>query len=382
MFRKKLLVCMISIVSLTAFAGTAALANGPMLTPKQLLGMFIYMDESLSDPVGQSCMSCHHPKAAFVDPANTADPVSSVVSVGADGVSLGGRNAPTAAYAAFSPAFYWDDGEQMYIGGQFWDGRAATLAEQAKGPFLNPVEMNNTMEGVVRAIRRAPYAWLFLKVFGWRSLDNVESAYNHMADAIAAFESSGRLNRFTSKYDFYLAGKARLTPKELKGLDLFNNKAGCAACHPSTVGPYHPTHALFTDFSYDNLGIPLNDKIPYEFRVKFSVDEPWDYGLGGRSDIRANDPNYADQIGKHKVSTLRNIAKTAPYGHNGFFATLQEIVEFYNTAGISGLWPAPEVDQNVNRTELGDLGLTADEVDALVAFLHTLSDGYSGALGR
>lgn len=352
------------------------------LTPKQLLGSMLYADTSLSNPPGQSCATCHHPSAGWADPANRRDPYSSVVSLGADGFSVGGRNAPSAAYAAFSPVFGWNDPLGMYLGGQFWDGRAPTLADQAKGPFLNPLEMANTMEGVVAAVRSAPYARLFLKVFGPNAFADVPTAYDYIAEAIADFESTRVLNRFSSRYDQYLAGTGTLTAKELLGLQIYQGKALCDACHPSkptvaadgTVAP-----PLFTDYSYDNLGIPKS-------LSPLLAGNPIDYGLGGRLDIAGVDPVEvpdgldgtvvvsAGQAGKFKVPTLRNIAKTPPYGHNGYFATLTAIVSFYNTAGVPGLWPDPEVGLNVNRTELGNLGLTTGDVDALVAFLRTLTD--------
>jgi cytochrome c peroxidase len=366
-------------VALLGVAG-AALAN--MLTPLEKLGGMLYRDENLSWYRNQSCMTCHHPMAAFVDPDNTSDPFESVVSTGSDGVSLGGREAPTAAYAAFSPAFYWDDsvpGEELYIGGQFWDGRADTLVEQAKGPFLNPVEMAMPSKAaVVERVKEGHYAKVFVEVFGRNAFRNVDKAYDNIAKAIAAFESTQVFNRFSSKYDAYLAGKAKLTQQEKWGLELFEreDKGNCAACHPSRpaedgIGP------LFTDFSYDNLGMPKSDNPQI-------AGNPIDYGLGARQDLDPCTGGYAwvdgvricmGEAGKFKVPTLRNIARTPPYGHNGYFATLEEIVEFYNTAG-DGTWPEPEVNMNVNRDELGNLGLSPAEVKAIVAFLNTLSDGY------
>ena len=377
MVRKKLFIGVFLFLAMPGLVHAATATT--VLTPKQKLGQFLYMDKSLSSPVGQACVTCHHPSAGFADPDNRKDPVNSVVSVGADGFSVGGRNAPTAAYAAHSPVFQWDAKRGMYIGGQFWDGRAPTLKEQAKGPFLNPVEMANTMEGVVAAVRQAPYAWLFFQVYGPTSLDDVPVAYDKIAEAIADFEGTGILNKFTSKYDYYLAGKVRLSKKELRGFQLFNDplKGNCAACHPSTRGPYDPRHPLFTDYSFDNLGIPKSTN-------PLIANNPVDYGLGLRAAIAAVDPCTlpdgavvsCSQAGKYKVPALRNIAKTPPYAHNGYFATLTEIVNFYNTADIAGMWSDPEVPLNVNRTELGNLGLTAAEVEDIVAFLHTLSDGY------
>ncbi|MBE0617807.1 MAG: c-type cytochrome [Proteobacteria bacterium] len=342
------------------------------VNPKVILGGLLYRDKSLSSPPGQACMDCHHPSAGWVDPANTQDPYNRVVSEGVLGNVFGGRNAPSAAYASFSPAFGWDNDVGGYVGGLFWDGRATgtvtgtPLGDQAMGPFLNPVEMNNTEAGVVAAVQNAPYAWLFEVVYPDTDWTDVAGTYVGIAVAIGAFEESWLLNKFTSKYDRVLAGKVRLTRLEQQGLDLFNGKANCSLCHPSAVVGGNPP--LFTDFTYDNLGIPKSSN-------PLLAANPVDYGLGGRLDIAAADPDGLE-LGKFKVPTLRNIAKTAPYGHNGYFATLTDIVDFYNTRDAPGaLWDAPEVPDNVNVTELGNLGLTRAEVQAIVAFLETLSDG-------
>ncbi len=374
---KMKLLLSLSILLLLGFS-TAAMAK----TDEEKLGQLLYFDQNLSLYQNQSCATCHHQKAAFADPLNAQDPWNSVVSLGSDPTLNGGRNAPTASYAAFIPVFQQieDEGDLLYAGGQFWDGRADTLKDQAKGPFLNPVEMAMPNEAaVIRAIadpsnkNYKSYLKLFLSVYktdlttlNFDDNTQVMNAYNNMAQAIGAFEQTDRFTLFTSKYDFYLAGKAKFTAQEQNGLALFEGKAQCFLCHPSaaTVNPNGTiVPPLFTDFTYDNLGIPKSDN-------PMIADFPVDYGLGGRLGESAEN-------GKYRVSSLRNIALTPPYGHNGYFAILADIVHFYNTAG-DGTWPAPEVAQNVNRVELGNLGLTAQEEADLVAFLMTLSDD-SGA---
>lgn len=358
------------------------------LTPKQELGKLLFFDPQLSKERNQSCSTCHLPPS-FADPENSANPKTSVVSKGSVPGKLGTRNTPSAAYTAFSPHFHWDGEEGLYIGGQFWDGREPTLKAQAKGPFLNPVEMAMISPSSVKeAVRAADnpfhprYLELFEKVYKV-SLHKVNLAdpliadalYDMAADAIADYEKSREVNPFSSKYDYVLARKAKLTAQERLGLKLFNGKGLCNKCHISTPlkspdGGIIPP--LFTDFTYDNLGIPRSTNPAI-------AQAPIDLGLGGRPEIAALDPKGL-QKGKFKVPTLRNIALTAPYGHNGFFATLTEIVDFYNTAGIRGRWPKPEVPQNVNREEMGDLKLTRQEVAAIVAFMNTLSDGYGPPL--
>ncbi|MEQ1636766.1 MAG: cytochrome c peroxidase [Methylococcales bacterium] len=340
------------------------------LTPVQKLGQQLFFDKSLSSPEGQACASCHDPNTAFTDTL-LSTPVSDGIVPGRTGT----RNAPTAMYMAFSPAFHLEttDGESLYIGGQFLDGRAATLSEQAKGPFLNPDEMNNQDEAeVVGKLRTAGYADLFIQVYGSNALSDVKQAYQNMADAIAEFEKTALFSPFSSKYDYYLADEVELTDQEKWGLSLFNDakKGNCAACHPSTSETATPP--LFTDFSYDNLGSSSNPSILSKKGADFV-----DFGLGKA----LNDPK---ENGKFKVPTLRNIAKTAPYTHNGVFSNLRDVVEFYSTRDVDAKWGKPEVAENINKDELGDLKLTPDEIDAIVAFLQTLTDGYeaNGAINH
>lgn len=374
-------ICMYAAIILFVATIGIASANGPNQEDKEELGKLLFFDTDLSVPKGQSCASCHHPNFGFADPDS-----SRAVSTGAVHVRFGDRNSPTAAYAAYSPDFHYDEDEGMYIGGQFWDGRADNLTEQAKGPFLNPLEMNNpSKRAVIQKISRSDYADLFEEVYGGDALDDVETAYDQVADAIATFEMTDEVNRFTSKYDMYLAGADSLTETEQCGLELFNGKGNCSACHPSTIGPY-ADKPLFTDFTYDNLGVPSNlgmlgdsPELMYYYPFYYPPIAPYfnpdgldfvDYGLGG---IVMSD----DEMGKVKVPTLRNIEITSPYMHNGVFTTLEEVVHFYNTRDVSGAeWPAPEVDMNINRDELGDLGLSNDDEDAIIAFMETLTDGY------
>ena len=344
-------------------------SEGSALTPKQKLGKKLFFDKDLSTPVGQSCADCHAPEKGFADP-NPDIPVSR----GVHKDRFGNRNDLPAAYAAFSPTFHYDPNEGLYVGGQFWDGRAEDLTEQAKGPFLNPLEMANPDEkAVVDKVRHSEYADLFRTVFGAVAFKDPNETYGMIAEAIAAYEESHELNPFNSKYDFFLAGKVSMTEQEKRGLELFEaeEKGNCAACHPSQPSA-DGTPPLFTDFTYDNLGAPKNPENPfYYLPEKFNPDgiNFIDLGLGGVLE-------KPSEIGKFKVPSLRNVAKTGPYFHNGFFKNLRQVVVFYNTRDV-GPWPPPEVGVNVNRDELGDLGLTEQEIDDIVAFLHTLTDGYT-----
>ena len=386
----------------------------PELTAKEELGQFLYFDENLSQPGGQSCASCHDPAFGFVDP-DALLPVSEGVLPD----RFGNRNSPAAAYAMYAPTRYFDPGEGLWIGGQFWDSRATghelgdPLADQALGPFLNPVEMNNkTKERVIKDVAISEYAGLFEEVWGPGSLNDVEAAYDQVALSIAAFERTPLFAQFSSKYDAYLqacmglggkpgdcaigkgkkaeeAGAGIFSAQEWRGLQLFmgdNNNDGvmgkhegamCAACHvadwtPAADNVVVPDWApdgmvppMFTDFTYDNLGVPKNTEYPLD------PNAPDDLGLG---------PVVGDaaENGKFKVMTLRNIGLTEPYAHNGFFKSLKDITHFYNTRDDPDeMWPAPEVPATINVDELGNLGLSDDDENDLVEFMKTLSDGWT-----
>lgn len=383
------------------------LAPAQAQTTEVQLGEALYFDQNLSLNRNQACASCHDPGFGFVDPVNVQNLFP--VSEGSVAGLFGGLNAPSAAYAAFSPFFHWNGVDGLFVGGQFWNGRANTLAEQAAGPFLNPVEMAMPDKwSVVERLRTSTppdpnYLTMFSEVYGLdlnaipaydatqATPPGVLEIYDRMAKAIGEFEKTELFTQFDSKFDYYLAGQVALTKQETKGLKLFEGQGKCALCHLST-----PTLApdgvslmppLFTDFTYDNLGVPQNLLIP---------GTPIDQGLGGRPDIAAVDPNGL-QIGKHKVMTLRNIELTPPYAHNGVFTTLEQIVHFYNTRDVLPpcdptlgnedpgfavtCWPAPEVPVNVNLAELGNLHLTAAQEADIVAFLKTLTDGWGPANG-
>ncbi len=370
---------------LTVSASGLSTAELAALPPKERLGATLFFDARLSSPAGQSCASCHDNRQAFSSPASL-----SPTSEGAVAGRFSARNSPTAMYGAYSPHFYFDAAEGLYIGGQFLDGRATTLEQQARLPLLNPLEMNNPdAASVVDKVRSADYAALFKLVYGPAALDETDSAFEHIAEAIAAFERRPALNAFSSKYDAYLAGKTRLNANELRGLRVFEDPArgNCAACHTSRPGS-DGTPPLFTDFSYDNLGVarnPLN-----RFYTQSAVYNPQgrafvDRGLGAVVGLASED-------GKFKVPTLRNLSRTAPYMHNGYFNSLKAVVEFYNTRDLKpackkpftaetaalaqGCWPVPEIAATVNREELGNLSLGVHDIDDIVAFLSTLDDGW------
>lgn len=364
-----------AIAGLLILIGISSVVAKPIeLTPKQQLGKRIAFDKNLSEPRGQDCMVCHGPAVGFTGPDEQINKTGSVYR-GAVPTRFGNRKPPSNAYASFSPKFHYDAKEKSYMGGQFWDGRAATLADQAKGPFLNPVEQNNPNgAAVVEKIRKASYAKLFKQVYGPNSLDDPNKAYDLVADTISAYESSPEVNKFNSKFDEYLDGKATLTPAEQRGLRIFEGKGKCSSCHTSRLGE-NGAHPVFTNFTYENLGVPKNPQNPF-YSMPPSINPEGaafiDRGLGAI----VKDPA---QDGKVKVPTLRNVDKrphpnfVKAYTHNGYFKSLPDLVHFYNTRDV-GNWPPPEVPQNINKEDVGNLNLTSDEEANLVAFLKTLSD--------
>lgn len=389
-----------------AFAG----ANSHSAVKAQA-GEAIFFDRALSIHENQSCASCHDPAFGFTGPNPTISAHGSV-----EEGSIAGRFAirkpPSAAYASFSPAFHYDATDEVFIGGLFWDGRATgqktglPTADQALDPFLGAAEQALPDRAcVVYKVSQARYGGVYRAAWGMgidgiqfpsntRTLCATEGAvvplsagdraqvdveYEHVAMSIAAFEASDVVNSFSSRYDDFVAGRGKLTSEELQGLALYNGKAGCAACHPS-----EGRKALFTDFTFDNIGIPANPENPALLATGFI-----DLGLGGFL-------GQSDLEGAQKVPTLRNLDKRRSpldpkaFMHNGALKSIEQVVHFYNTRDVlpacvgvvlpsdprfgRDCWPAPEVAANVNVDELGNLGLTPEEERLVVLYLKTLTD--------
>lgn len=340
---KRILLC----VTVLALSLTVSSAFAVQLTIQEKMGRHLYLDKDLSWNSTQSCATCHHRSAGFADPTNSRDPENTMVSLGDDGISKGGRNAPTAAYCGYSPILQEINGE--WIGGMFWDGRKTgevlgdPLAEQAQGPPLNPVEMNMPdLESVVERVSESNYAHLFIENYGPDFFANPVEAYDEIARLIAAYERSVELNPFNSRYD-----RGHMTEEESAGLIAFK-KAQCNTCH-SLGTPEDAPGPVFTTYGYANIGVPMNEL----------VNPDQDFGLG---DVKPGED------GKFKIPTLRNVAKTAPYSHNGYFSTLEKIVGFHVDRGNL----APDVTTNL--VDPVPVELTAQEIADIVAFLGALSD--------
>jgi cytochrome c peroxidase len=397
-------------------------AESNKLSKKALLGQKIFEDKNLSINSNQACNACHTGSVGWTGPDTSINTHGSVYEGSIPG-AFGDRKPPSSAYATQSPLFSVEmqDGA-LFAGGNFWDGRATgwklgnPAADQAQGPFLNPKEQAlPNAAAVVSRICSSDYSDLFKKVWGNTVCDTayIDKAYDLIGLSVAAYEASREVNQFSSKFDVHKKGKLRLTRQEMLGKELFMGKGNCHLCHIASG-----KLPLFTDFTFDNLGIPKNPENPATIADPAFIDP----GLGGFLRKLAGSDEWrtlpfvtnvnelgSDQLlqlaaendGKQKVPTLRNVDKrphgvfVKAYGHNGYFKSLERVVHFYNTRDVlsactstgqpltdeyaeaNNCWPPPENPNNVNSQELGNLNLSSTEEAAIVAFMKTLSDGYT-----
>jgi len=318
-------------------------AGGEPAREKVALGEKLFRDKRLSTTGTVACANCHDPAKGFVDHKPLAEGVAAPKE-------RTQRNSPTVLNAMFNQT-------------QFWDGRAPTLEEQAKLPILNPIEMGQkSPDDVVAKVRRIPeYRDAFQRVFGH------EATYDDLVGAIAAFERT--LYTGDAPFDRFVAGDDKaIDPAAKRGWALFNGKGRCAECHAfSTVSP------LFSDQKFHNIGIAAHKTDFIDLARKATVA------------VRSGDLKQVDElaiqtsfselgrflvtkqsndIGAFKTPTLRNVAATAPYMHDGSLATLWDVMDHYNKGGV----PNPNLDGAMQR-----LGLSEAEIDDMVAFMEALT---------
>ena len=358
-------------------------------TPSEL-GQRLFFDANLSLNRTQSCATCHDPDRAFTDPRLDDDGLPTAFSLGDDGFSRASRNAPTAAYASLAPIFEFGTHPRFnsqqpdyegFMGGQFMDGRASTLAEQAEGPPIGPKEMGMPSKRAVveRLQENGDYIASFRAIYGEDIFDDIGAAYAAMADSIAAFESTPAFASFDSRYDKSLRDEYTYQPGTLEALGraLFFSQqfTNCATCHQ--LAPNGSRNETFTNYEYHNIGTPVN--VAARLAANIPVDEI-DPGLFGNPAV-----DDESELGKYKVPTLRNVAVTAPYMNNGVFRSLDTVMRFYdhfqpgsrNTINpeTGSPWADPPVPETVSRVELQDgRRLSDNDIDALVCFMRSLTD--------
>lgn len=383
-----------SALALTACSGgsntsaPAAPVVTSSLSQAAQLGEKIFRDQSLSASGKQSCASCHSPDHAH-------GPVSDLSAElgGPNGDVQGFRAVPSLRYLNQTPVFFFaKDGTPT--GGFDRDGRAQSLAEQGQRPFLAPHEMANADAAeVIGRLKKTPYAEQFRQLFGAAILDNPEQAFGRVTYALQQYQNEDpEFHPFDSKYDQFLAGKVKLSDGEMRGLALFNNpnKGNCIGCHTSARGA-DGSPPLFTDFTYDNLGVPRNSRLA-------ATADPSYFDLGLCGPDRTDLSTRSDLCGAFKVPSLRNVATRKTFFHNGAFSNLKDVVAFYvrRDTNPEEWYPRgpdgtvqkfndlpPQYRANVNTSEVPynrkpgmAPALSPAEIDDLVLFLGTLTDGY------
>jgi cytochrome c peroxidase len=362
------------------------------LSPQAAAGRKLFFDTRLSNPPGVSCASCHDPDKGWAGNNGATTGVAAGSVPGAQGT----RNTPTVAYVGFVPPFQVKrvKGEMLATGGLFWDGRANTLEEQARGPLFAKAEMNLTDDAELAArVRLAPYAGELRAAFALPKAADDAQWVRAALSALAAFQRSAEVAPFTSKYDAWLRGQVPLSDVESRGLKLFTarNKGNCIACHAINTTSKTPADHLFTDYAYRSIGVPRNMDIPANLN-----SSTFDLGLCGPFRQRPKGVNHI--CGTFKVPTLRNVAKRPFLFHNGRFTRLDEAVRFYverdshpekwyptSDKGKTLLYndlPRRYVDNirhgeapyDVKRSQKPHLNET--EIADVVVFLKTLDDGY------
>jgi cytochrome c peroxidase len=385
------------------------------------LGRYVFFDRTLSSSGRLSCASCHSPQHAYGPPNDLP-----VMAGGATLARQGVRAVPSLMYLERQPNFSIgpDDAESeggsatpapnagpatapknaqnpagsalnlVPQGGLFWDGRADTLQSQALGPLLNPLEMDGgNVAGVAAKLRRAPYASRLVQLFGPAVFDQPRMAVAEALFAVARYQIENvAFHRYSSKYDFWLEGKARLSPAEARGYALFNDPArgNCAACHldrPTDVG----LPPLFTDHQYEALGVPRNAALAVNRKPAY-------YDLGICGPLRTDMKRQTQYCGMFLTPTLRNVATRHAFFHNGVYGTLQRVLDFYDLRATEPqrIYPrrsdgtiatyddlpgryrgnVDTTDAPFDRTLGGTPPLSAQEERDIIAFLQTLTDGY------
>jgi cytochrome c peroxidase len=349
------------------------------------LGKTIFFDARLSEPPGTSCADCHDPARAFSGTHGSRVGVP----LGSRPGHFARRTAPSVLYMRYVPAFhYFEDDEAPAPeprGGFFWDGRSDSLVQLVRQPLFNPDEMNaESPRRVAGKIARGPYARDFRALFGPSS--DPEAIVRGVGVAIEAFLKSDEMSPATSKYDAYVRGQATLTDQERRGLEIFKDRrrGACSGCHRMAETSTNPAESMFTDYGYDAIALPRNRELP-----RNHDPASFDLGLCERKDAHAAVDERT--CASFRTPSLRNVAVRESFGHNGVYRSLRDVVAFYARRAVAParIYPPgqrfddvpPRYRGNVNiyapvynRREGGAPPLDDGEIDAVVAFLGTLTD--------
>jgi cytochrome c peroxidase len=377
------------LAALVLFSGCARAVDDPMAA----IGRKIFFDVRMSASGRLACATCHDPRYAYGPP-----PGHAIALGGPKGDRQGTRAVPSLRYARWTPAFEREhrflDGDINPVGGYTWDGRAASIREQALIPLLAPNEMANASpREVVYRLRRSPYAAQVRQVFGDPVYRDDERCFEAIVIALDAFMSTPEeFFPFSSRYDAFLRGDIELTEQEERGAALFKDvhKGNCATCHVATrIGGLPP---LFTDFDFADVGVPRNA------RISANADPAYfDLGLCGplRADLR-DERRYC---GFFRAPTLRNAAIRDAFFHNGAIGSLRDVLHFYVLRDLRPelFYPRDDVGRILKANDLppgvpynldrdppldrapGDApALSEAEIDDILAFLRTLTDADVG----
>jgi cytochrome c peroxidase len=369
----------------------------PSLAALETLGRKMFFDRDLSASHRMSCATCHDPRHAYGPPNQLP-----VQMGGPDLRSHGQRAVPSLRYLHRVPGFtehYVDEDVDETIdvgptGGLTWDGRAQTVPDQASLPLLSPLEMANaSAEQVAATIAAASYADEFRQAFGDSIFDDPRAVVRSAGVALGVFQQNPtEFYPFSSKYDAVLRGRTALSPAEERGRALYidERKGNCGTCHPIRFG-YGGTFPVVSDFGYIAVGVPRNRSLPANKDSKY-------YDLGLCGPLRQDLADRTEFCGLFRAPTLRNVALRHAFFHNGVFHSLKEVMQFYVERDIHPeKWYPRDARgrvrkyddlpakywKNVNREPPFDRGpgdepaLSAAEIDDVIAFLNTLTDGWT-----
>jgi cytochrome c peroxidase len=398
-FNAAAMTALIGGASVAAAAGTAFYANTfqkvPSAAALTAVGRDLFFDDSLSASGRVACASCHDPQRSFGPPNDLA-----VQLGGADGRQFGVRAVPSLMYTQnippFTEHFFDDEGDdsidQGPAGGRTWDGRSQSAHDQARLPLFSPFEMANaSAEAIAAKLRHAAYAARFRETFGDKIFDDAALSLKAVLMALETFQQDpARFYPYSSKYDAWLRHQTSLSPAETRGLEVFNDPArgNCARCHPSSMK--EGAFPQFTDFGYAAIGAPRNKAIAA------NADSHY-YDLGLCGPLRTDLAGRKEYCGLFRTPSLRNVATRRVFFHNGIFHRLDEVLRFYAERDARPQhWYAPAPDgsalkfddlppqfqENIDRQapfdrHAGDAPAFGEEdINDMIAFLNTLTDGY------